>query len=151
MTYSGSEMVVIGSNRPTTRASQGACPREAPAPLARTPQLLAIGCLGGLLSGLLGVGGGVIMVPLLALWANQDQRTAHALSLGAIVPIGAAGILAYGAAGEVRPLAALGLLAGSVIGARYGAGLLARTPDRPLKAVFGAFLVAVAILMALTS
>ena len=50
-------------------------------------RLATIGGAGGLLSGLLGVGGGVIMVPLLVLWAGYRQRDAHALSLGAIIPI----------------------------------------------------------------
>ena len=66
------------------------------------PKLLAIGAGGGLLSGLLGVGGGIVMVPLLVLWAAYSQREAHALSLGAIIPISIAGIATYGVAGEVH-------------------------------------------------
>src|SRR5262245_25622350 len=62
-------------------------------------QLVAIGVAGGLLSGLLGVGGGVVMVPLLVLWAGYGQRDAHAMSLGAIIPISVAGILTFGVAG----------------------------------------------------
>ena len=90
--------------------------------LALDPKLLAIGLGGGLLSGLLGVGGGIIMVPLLVLWAAYSQRDAHALSLGAIIPISIAGIATYGVAGEVRYWQALGLAAGSIVGARIGAG-----------------------------
>ena len=69
---------------------------------ALDPRLLAIGIGGGLLSGLLGVGGGIIMVPLLVLWAGYAQREAHAMSLGAIIPISIAGIATYGIAGEVH-------------------------------------------------
>ena len=61
-----------------------------PEPDVRRPldlQLIAIGVAGGILSGLLGVGGGVVMVPLLVLWAGYRQREAHAMSLGAIVPL----------------------------------------------------------------
>lgn len=118
-------------------------------PRTRLPlaHLTLIGLAGGLLSGLLGVGGGVVMVPLLVLVAGEDQRSAHALSLGAIVPIGAAGIVTYGAAGELRLPQALALLGGSLIGARVGAGWLARVRERPLKAIFGAFLVCVAVTM----
>ncbi|HZT93926.1 MAG TPA: sulfite exporter TauE/SafE family protein [Gaiellaceae bacterium] len=115
--------------------------------LALDPKLLAIGLGGGLLSGLLGVGGGIIMVPLLVLWAAYSQRDAHALSLGAIIPISIAGIATYGVAGEVRYWQALGLAAGSIVGARIGAGWLARIDERLLKIVFGAFLVGVAALM----
>ena len=111
-------------------------------------RLLVIGVVAGLLSGLLGVGGGIVMVPLLVLWAGFGQREAHATSLGAIVPISLAGVLTYGIAGAVRVPAAAALAVGSVAGARVGAGLLARLNERTLKSLFGAFLVIVAILMA---
>jgi uncharacterized membrane protein YfcA len=114
---------------------------------ALDPKLLAIGLGGGLLSGLLGVGGGVIMVPLLVLWAGYAQREAHAMSLGAIIPISIAGIATYGIAGEVRYWYALALAAGAVAGAQIGARLLAQIDERLLKVVFGAFLVGVAVLM----
>ena len=113
------------------------------------PRLVVVGVLGGLLSGLLGVGGGVIMVPLLVLLAGYDQRTAHALSLGAIIPIGTASLLTYSVAGEVHVPEALALLGGSLIGARIGAGFLARVDERALKAIFGVFLLAVAALLLL--
>jgi uncharacterized membrane protein YfcA len=111
-------------------------------------QLIAIGVVGGVLSGLLGVGGGVIMVPLLVLWAGYRQREAHAASLGAIIPISIAGIATFGAAGAVRVPEAAALAAGSIVGARVGAGMLSRIDERLLKLVFGVFLVAVAVLMA---
>lgn len=114
---------------------------------ALEPKLLAIGLGGGLMSGLLGVGGGIVMVPLLVLWAAYPQRDAHAISLGAIIPISIAGIAAYGVAGEVRYWQALALAAGSIGGAGIGAGLLARIDERLLKIVFGAFLVGVAVLL----
>lgn len=115
--------------------------------LALDPKLLGIGFGGGVLSGLLGVGGGVIMVPLLVLWAGYRQREAHAMSLGAIIPISVAGIATYGVAGQVRYWPALGLAAGSIVGARIGAGFLARIDERLLKVVFGLFLVGVAVLL----
>ncbi len=114
---------------------------------ALDPKLLAIGLGGGLLSGLLGVGGGIVMVPLLVFWAGYAQREAHATSLGAIIPISIAGIATYGVAGEVRYGTALALAAGSVVGAPIGARLLARIDERSLKIVFGVFLVAVSVLL----
>jgi uncharacterized membrane protein YfcA len=110
-------------------------------------RLLAIGVIGGVLSGLLGVGGGVVMVPLLVLWAGYRQRDAHALSLGAIIPISLASVLIYGAAGKVRLVDAAALAAGAVVGARIGASWLARIEERPLKLAFGLFLGAVSILL----
>lgn len=111
------------------------------------PQLGAIGLLAGVLAGLLGVGGGVVMVPLLVLWAGLGQRDAHAVSLGAIVPISIAGVITFGAAGQVRLGEAAALAVGSIVGARMGAGLLARARERPLRLLFGLFLIAVAVLM----
>ena len=110
-------------------------------------RLVTIGGAGGVLSGLLGVGGGVIMVPLLVLWAGVRQRDAHALSLGAIIPISLASVITYGAAGHVRIGYAIALATGSIFGARLGAGLLARIEERPLKITFGLFLGAVSILL----
>ena len=117
--------------------------------LGLEPHLVVIGLAGGLLSGLLGVGGGIVMVPLLVLWAHETQRDAHAISLGAIVPISLASVLTYGVAGQVRLWQSVALAAGSIVGARIGAGALARIRERPLKLVFGLFLAAVSILMLL--
>lgn len=99
-------------------------------------------------SGLLGVGGGVLMVPLLVLVAGYAQRDAHAVSLGAIIPISAAGVLTFGAAGEIRLWEAMALAAGAIAGAQAGARLLARAGERRLKLAFGVFLLVVAALMA---
>jgi uncharacterized membrane protein YfcA len=110
-------------------------------------RLVTIGGAGGLLSGLLGVGGGLIMVPLLVFWAGYRQRDAHAMSLGAIIPISFASVLTFGAAGEVRIGYAVALTLGSILGARVGAGLLARVNERSLKVAFGLFLIAASILL----
>src|SRR6476469_7195641 len=118
--------------------AQASLPRRAERPGPAVPrldsQLVVIG----------GVGGGIVMVPLLVLWAHYGQRDAHAASLGAIIPISIAGIAIYGIAGEVRVGTAIALAAGSIVGARIGAGWLARIDERLLKVVFGTFLVAVA-------
>jgi uncharacterized protein len=111
-------------------------------------QLAAIGLAGGLFSGLLGVGGGVVMVPLLVLWAGYGQRNAHAISLGAIIPISAAGVITFGAAGEIQVWEALALAAGSIAGAQVGASMLSRIDERLLKLVFGSFMLVVAVLLA---
>ena len=110
-------------------------------------RLVSIGGVGGLLSGLLGVGGGLIMVPLLVYWAGYRQRDAHAMSLGAIIPISLASVITFGAAGEVRVGYALALALGAIVGARVGAGLLSRIQERPLKIIFGLVLAAASILL----
>lgn len=107
------------------------------------------GLAGGLLSGLLGIGGGAVMVPLLVLWSGRPQREAHAMSLGAIIPISLAAVLVYGGAGRVDLLDALALAVGAIAGARVGARLLASAPERPLKAAFGFFMLVAALSVAL--
>ena len=119
--------------------------------LGLTPRLIAIGIAGGILSGLLGVGGGIVMVPLLVLWIGYGQRDAHALSLGAIIPISVAGVITFGAAGHVRWGEAAALAVGAIAGARVGAGALARINERHLKLVFGLFLAGVGVLMLVRS
>jgi uncharacterized protein len=111
-------------------------------------RLGAIGLSGGFLSGLLGVGGGVIMVPLLVLWARYGQRDAHVASLGAIIPISAAGVLTFGVAGEVEVGYALALALGAIVGAQVGARALARARERTLKLAFGVLMLLVAVLLA---
>jgi uncharacterized protein len=110
-------------------------------------RLGAIGLAGGLFSGLLGVGGGVVMVPLLVLWGGFGQRDAHAVSLGAIIPISAAGVLTFGAAGEIRVWEAFALAVGAIAGAQAGARLLARVDERKLKLAFGVFMLIIAVLL----
>jgi uncharacterized protein len=130
--------------RPVEGATAAASAEE---PHGSRLRLGTIGLSGGFLSGLLGVGGGVIMVPLLVLWAGFGQREAHAASLGAIIPISAAGVLAFGAAGEVRVGYAVALALGAILGAQLGARALARAPERALKLAFGGFLLLAAVVM----
>ena len=98
-----------------------------------------------MLSGLLGVGGGFVLVPLLVLWAGLDQYRANGTSLAALVPIATAGALFYYFQGQ-HPQVDLGfallLVVGSVFGAYLGARALDRIPERGLQlAVAGLLLV----------
>ncbi|GAA2036268.1 sulfite exporter TauE/SafE family protein [Agromyces tropicus] len=116
-----------------------------------TWRLAVVGILGGLLSGLFGVGGGIVMVPLLILLAGMDQRRASATSLAAIVPTALAGSIAYLVNGQVDLLAALLVALGGIVGGWIGATLLARLPLEWLRWLFIALLVVVAIRLALGS
>lgn len=110
--------------------------------------LLEIGLVGGLLGGLFGVGGGFILVPLLALYTPLDQRQAQATSLAAIIPTAVVGTLFYyfgSREPQVDLRVALLLVAGSAAGAYAGARLLRRLPERHLKQVFAVLLVAVSV------
>lgn len=98
------------------------------------------GALGGLLSGLFGVGGGVVMVPIFVLWLGMDQRRAVTTSLIAIIPIATLGTLGYALGGAVDWSAGLALAIGSVLGAQVGAALLHRIPVAYLQAAFSLLL-----------
>jgi uncharacterized membrane protein YfcA len=107
-----------------------------------------IGFLGGFLGGLLGVGGGFVMIPLLVLWAQLDQRRANATSLVAIIPIAVAAVPIYYFTKGTPQLdlrLALFLVIGSVVGAYLGARALRFVPDRPLRYGVAALMVVVGI------
>ncbi len=79
-------------------------------PRARLLKLAVTGTAAGLFSGLFGVGGGTVIVPLLVLWLGYDERRATGTSLAAITVIAIAATLAQGAYGNVVP--SKGLLVG---------------------------------------
>jgi uncharacterized membrane protein YfcA len=106
---------------------------------------LGVGLLAGLLSGLFGVGGGTVIVPLLVLILGFDQRLAAGTSLAAIVPSATVGVISYALSGSVAWIPALILAAGAVIGAQVGTWLLARVSLTVLRWSFVGFLVAVIV------
>jgi uncharacterized membrane protein YfcA len=123
---------------------------NSPAPGARHWLMLAaIGVVGGLLSGAFGVGGGIVMVPLLVSLGRLDQRTASATSLVAIVPTAIVGSVTYVASGHVDLVAAAVVTVGAVAGALIGARLLRRIPLAWLRWLFIAFILVVAARMLL--
>jgi len=106
--------------------------------------MIAVGIVGGLLSGLFAIGGGIVMVPLLTTFAKLNQRVAAATSLAAIVPTSIVGSFTYLTAGEVD-LAAAGIVSvGAIIGAVVGSRLLKRIPLTWLRWMFIAFILVVA-------
>ncbi len=109
----------------------------------------AIGTAGGLFSGLFGVGGGVVMVPLLVLWLGYETREATGTSLGAIAIIATTAVAVQGAYGNVH--IEEGLLVGvpAVGGVLLGTWLQQRVPVRWLKLAFAVLLAGVAVELAL--
>ncbi|MBM7505848.1 sulfite exporter TauE/SafE family protein [Agromyces aurantiacus] len=120
-------------------------PPDAGTPPAPAWRFLVVGAVGGLLSGMFGVGGGIVMVPLLILLAGMDQRRASATSLAAIVPTAVAGSVAYLVNGQVDLVAALLVAVGGIAGGWLGAKLLARLPLGWLRWLFIALIVVVAV------
>ncbi|ASD23095.1 sulfite exporter TauE/SafE family protein [Cryobacterium zongtaii] len=109
--------------------------------------LVLTGVIGGLLSGLFGVGGGIVMVPLLISLVRMDQRRAATTSLAAIVPTSIVGSLTYLANGHIDLIAGAIIAAGAVVGALIGSNLLQRIPLFWLRWLFIALLIVVAARM----
>ena len=105
---------------------------------------LVLGLAAGLLSGLFGIGGGIIIVPALLLFAKMEPATAIGTSLGALLlPVGALGAWQYYRNGHVHVVAgllvALGIFVGAYFGARVGLTLNPTTTRR----AFAVFMVLV--------
>jgi len=109
--------------------------------------LAAIGLAAGGLSGLFGVGGGIIMVPAMVLLAGMAQQRASATSLASIIPIAAVGAVIFGQADSVNLAAAGVLMVGSIIGVQVGARLMTRIGDDRLRIGFAIFMIAIALTM----
>ena len=111
--------------------------------------LVAVGAGAGALSGLFGIGGGLVMVPALVLLVGMAQHRAHATSLAAIVPIAVVGALVFGRANNVDIVAAAVLAAGSLLGVQAGTRAMNRLSSERLALVFGGFVIVVALAMLL--
>lgn len=115
----------------------------------RHPQLVIrsviIGILAGTLSGLFGVGGGFIMVPLFVMWLSLEQKTAHATSLFAVIFIAVAGLAGYISSNNVRWDFAGLVLASGLFGTFLGVRIFNRVSPSVLRNIFAAALILVAI------
>lgn len=133
----------------TSRSRRESAPKEEPPPGQLLALGLAIGALGGVMSGLLGIGGGAIIIPLLALWMGLPQHEAQVTSLALMLPpIGLPGVLVY-AGGHGLPwmlllFAGAGFAGGALLGARFATGMRGRA----LQAGFAGFMVLLAVLLA---
>lgn len=112
------------------------------------PSIIVLSLLGaatGLLSGLFGIGGGVVLVPMLVMILGFQQRLAAGTSVAAILPAAVVGGIGYAVQGNVDWLAAVLLAAGIIVGAQIGSFLLSRVPTGFLRWMFMAFLLGVVI------
>jgi uncharacterized membrane protein YfcA len=103
-----------------------------------------------LFAGIFGLGGGVVMVPLLLWWTQMDQRRANATSLLAITPAAIIGAISYGVGGVFAWLPAVFVAAGSVTGAQLGAWILKRIPLTPLRWSFITFVLLSGVMLFVT-
>ncbi|GAA4781503.1 MULTISPECIES: sulfite exporter TauE/SafE family protein [Microbacterium] len=106
---------------------------------------LVIGAFAGFLSGLFGVGGGTVIVPLLVLLVGFTQRFGTGTSSAAIIPTAVVGVISYAINGDVDWIAALLIAAGAVVGAQIGVRLLHVLSEPVLRWIFVGFLAVVVV------
>lgn len=112
---------------------------------ARAFKLAVTGTAAGLFSGLLGVGGGTVLVPLLVLWLGYGERKATGTSLAAIVVIAAMGTLLQGAYGNVDVVKAALIGVPAVAGVIAGTWIQQRVPTEIIGLLFAILMIAVAV------
>lgn len=108
--------------------------------------LILLGLLAGTLSGLVGVGGGVIIIPALVYFLHYSQKLAQGTTLALLIPpIGILAVLNYSKAGYVDYKTAAWIIGGFVIGGYFGSKLALHTSTNLLEKGFGLFLLALGI------
>ena len=113
--------------------------------MRRTLQLAAIGTAAGAFSGLFGVGGGTILVPLLVFWIAYGEREATGTSMAAIVIIAAYAVVISITYGNVNPGNAALVGIPAIAGAVAGTALQQRLPERLISGLFALLLVVIAV------
>ena len=110
--------------------------------------IILVGITAGMLSGLVGVGGGLVIVPALVYFIGFSQKTAQGTSLGLIMlPVGILGVLQYYKQGHVDfrivGILAIGFLAGSFFGSKIALSL----SQENVKKIFAVFMIIIAVKM----
>ena len=108
---------------------------------SRLPKLVVIATVGGAFSGLFGVGGGTVIVPLLILWFGYGEREATGTALLAIVVIGALAATAQGTYGNVHLGAGIAIGIPAIAGVIAGTAIQQRIPERAVAGIFAVLLV----------
>ena len=115
--------------------------------MTQPPKAIILGVVGGFLAGLFGIGGGVVMVPVLVLWLRLEQHAAHATSVAAVIFTTGVALIPFALDGEVRWDFAGWILIGSLTGAYLGANVIGRLSPLWLARGFVALAVAAATRM----
>lgn len=108
--------------------------------------MLALGLAAGVLSGLFGIGGGLVIVPALAVVFGFPIKTAVGTSLFALLlPTGLLGVIEYWRNGNLRPLAGLCIALGLFVGAYFGARFASTISQLAVKRLYAVFLLVIAV------
>jgi uncharacterized membrane protein YfcA len=113
-----------------------------------TIAILMLGLVGGVLVGLLGIGGGVVLIPGMVYFLHMDQHTAQGTSLFVLLPpIGLGALREYWKQGQVDLKAGILCTLGMLVGAYAGSLIALAMPSRNLKGLFGCFLMLASLLL----
>lgn len=105
---------------------------------------LVLGLVAGVLSGMFGIGGGLVIVPTLVIVYHEEIKTATGTSLFALMwPVGLLGVLEYWRRGELRPVAGLWIAVGLFFGAYFGAKITGAISPATMRRIYGIFLLVV--------
>jgi uncharacterized membrane protein YfcA len=106
--------------------------------------MLLVGLVVGVVSGVVGIGGGILFVPALVWLAGMSQHKAQGTSLGALLlPVGAFAFWEYYRKGNADPRVALLLAAGFLVGGYLGATVAQQVPELWLRRIFALTLIVV--------
>ncbi len=110
--------------------------------------LLFIGLTAGILSGMIGLGGGVVMIPMMVMFLAMDQKMAQGTSIAIMLPpIGILAVYNYYKQGYVNIKYAAVIAAAFIIGGFFGSKLAIALPSEMVKKIFAVLLAAIAIKM----
>ncbi len=110
--------------------------------------LLFIGLVAGMLSGMIGIGGGVIIVPALVYFLGTSQHTAQGTTLAMfLIPIGILGVMNYYKAGHIDIRIALIIAITFVVGSFFGSRIAISLNQEMLKRIFGVLMLLLALKM----
>jgi hypothetical protein len=110
--------------------------------------LVIVGLLAGALSGFVGVGGGIIIVPAMIYFMNMNQMQAQGVSLALLMlPVGILGVMNYYKAGHIQFSYVLIMAVGFVLGNYFGSKYAMRVPEHKIKFLFALLMLYVAVQM----
>lgn len=110
--------------------------------------LIILGLIAGALSGFVGVGGGIIIVPALIYFMGMNQMQSQGISLAVLMmPVGILGVMNYYQAGHIKFNYALLIAVGFVAGSYFGSKYALKLPEHKIKFIFGLLILVVAIQM----
>ena len=114
--------------------------------------VLVLGFVAGILSGMFGIGGGLVIVPALVIMFQMPIKTATGTSLFALMwPVGLLGVIAYGRAGQLNPRLGGLIAVGLFLGAYLGAKITLTLPPTTIKRAYAVFLLLVGTYFLMTT